>query len=203
MGAAAEAYNGAVYELGLIDRRIATNRAGIIRATNKLHGVQTILGERLRAEYMRPQPTPLQLLLSTGSASAVVNGTEAMDRAAIRDSDVIRTVKALRAERVKRAQELKKDQAQAKIEVADKAHKRDVVLALLSRRQSVLAGAKGALKKELDRQAALEAARRREANRRAQALMAAQRNASSGSIAASHFCGTRNSTRYSPTSAAK
>lgn len=174
VGAAAEAYNGAVYQLGLINTRIESNRAGIIRATNKLHAVQDELAARLRAEYVSPQPTPIQLLLTTRSASAVANGTEAMERAALRDSAVIRTVRALRAERVKRAAELKRDQAQAKVEVADKAAKRDAVQALLARRSAVLASAKGALKRELDAAARREAARRAEVNRRAQALVRTQ-----------------------------
>ena len=174
VGAAAEAYNGAVYQLGLINSRIDSNRAGIIRATNKLHAVQDELADRLRAEYISPQPSPMQLLLTTRSASAVANGTEAMERAALRDSAVIRTVRSLRAERVRRAAELKRDQAQAKVEVADKAAKRDAVQALLARRSAVLAGAKGALKRELDAEARREAARRAEANRRAQALVRTQ-----------------------------
>jgi len=174
VGAAAEAYNGAVYQLGLINTRIESNRAGIIRATNKLHAVQDELAARLRAEYVSPQPTPMQLLLTTRSASAVANGTEAMERAALRDSAVIRTVRSLRAERVKRAAELKRDQTQAKVEVANKAAKRDAVQALLARRSAVLASAKGALKRELDAEARREAARRAEADRQAKLMMRRQ-----------------------------
>lgn len=183
VGMAAEAYNGAVYQLGVVNRRIAENRAALARATARLHREQDELGKRLLAAYRQPPPTRIQLILSSSSASALASGNEAMERAAAKDGEVIRAVKALRQERMAKAAQLVKDRAAAKSEVADRAKQRAVVEGLLRRRQAVLAGAKGRLAQELAAEQAREAARRREANRRARALIASRSSAATAPAA--------------------
>ncbi len=174
VGMAAEAYNGAVYQLGVVNRRITENRAALARATARLHREQDDLGRRLLAAYRQPPPTRIQLILSSSSASALASGNEAMERAAAKDGEVIRAVKELRQERIAKAAQLAKDRDAAKSEVADRAKQRAIVEGLLRRRQTVLSSAKGRLARELAAEQAREAARRREANRRARALISSR-----------------------------
>lgn len=181
VGQAAEAYNGAVYQLGLINQRITDNKNAIRRATNRLRTVQGELAARLRAEYKQPPATPVQFLMQSRTASAASTGTDALRRTAIRDTQVIRSVRALRAERIRRAKQLEADQQQARAEVKNRAEKRAAVEALLVRRQAVLSSAKGALAKELAAAARRERIRREAAARRARTLLAQQRNNSGGS----------------------
>lgn len=178
VGMAAEAYNGAVYELDQVTGRITANRAALAKATRRLRAEQGQLATRIRAAYVQPPPSRLQLLLSSSSVSALASGSEALQRSAAKDAEVIRAVQVLRRQRIAKAAELEKDRARAKVEVANRAKQRAVVEGLLQRRQAVLAGAKGALARELAAAQAREVARRREANRRARALVRARRLAS-------------------------
>ncbi len=158
---AAEAYNGAVYELGQIDRRISSNRALLVKSNARLKATQEALAVRLRSAYIAPQPSTLQVLLSSGSVSAALAGVDAMNRVSSRDAAIVRSVSALRQQRIATQKQLVKDQAEAKKRVATRAEQRATVQRLLGQRQAVLSGAKGRLA------TMLEAERERE--RRAQA----------------------------------
>jgi len=126
---------------------------------------------------VQPPPTRIQLLLSSRSASELLSGTEAMQRAAETDTQVVRAVRALRAERITTRNQLRRDRVEARNQVAARAEQQRVVTQLLARRQAVLASAKGRLADELAAEARREAARRAAANRRARALMERRREA--------------------------
>jgi cell wall-associated NlpC family hydrolase len=142
---AAEAYNGAVYRLDQIQSRIRTNGEALRKARRDLAKARELLGARLRAAYMQPPPSRVQLILSSGSVSSFLSGAEAIERASSQDAAIVRGVVALRERTIVARRELLADQGRAKVEVASRARQRDSVVALLNRRQAVLAGAKGRL----------------------------------------------------------
>jgi cell wall-associated NlpC family hydrolase len=180
--AAAEAYNGAVYRLGEIRTRIAENRIVLRKANHDLARSREILAERLRAAYLRPPPSTMQVLLSHVSVSAALDSVEVLDRAARQDADLVKTVRGLRDEAVAKRRELVADRKRAEAEVATRKHQRDVVTGLLRRRQAVLAGAKGRLAAML---AAERARERREALAAQRIALERVRTQSSGGSASS------------------
>ena len=177
METAAEAYNGAVFRLGEITTRITQNRIVLRKANRDLTRSREILADRLRAAYLRPPPSTMQILLSQGSVSSVLDSVEVLDRAATQDANLVRTVQTLRDEAVVKRHELIADRKLAEDEVATRRHQRDVVTGLLRRRQAVLSGAKGRLAAMLAAERAREARAAAEAQRIA---LERVRNQSSG-----------------------
>ncbi len=157
---AAEAYNGAVFRLDEITTRIAHNRVVLRKANRDLARSREILAGRLRAAYLKPPPSTMQVLLSHVSVSAAMDSVEVLDRAAQQDANLVKSVQVLRDEAIAKRRELVADRKRAEDEVATRKHQRDVVTGLLRRRQAVLAGAKGRLATML---AAERARERREA----------------------------------------
>lgn len=187
--AAAEAYNGAVYRLDQIQSRIRSNGEALRRAKRDLARAREILGARLRAAYMQPPPSRIQLVLSSRSVSSFLGGAEALERASSQDAAIVRGVQALRRRTVVARRELLADQNRANDEVAGRQRQRDVVTALLNQRQAVLSGAKGRLGKLLEAQRAREraaaAAARKQALERVRATQAPGGTAASNPLAGS------------------
>ena len=162
---AAEAYNGSVYRLGEIKARIAHNRTVLRKANRDLTRSREILADRLRAAYLKPPPSTMQILLAHASVSTVIDSVEVLDRAATQDANLVRSVQGLRDEAVVKRRELVTDRKLAEDEVATRRHQRDVVTGLLRRRQAVLSGAKGRLASMLAAERAREARAAQEAKR--------------------------------------
>ena len=165
VGSAAEAYNGAVYRLDQIHTRIRSNGATLRKARRDLVSARSILGDRLRAAYMQPPPSRIQLILSSGSVSSYLSGTEALERASSQDANIVRSVQALRRRTVVARRDLLTDQTKANTEVSGRQRQRDIVTGLLRQRQAVLSGAKGRLGAVLEQERARER-REAEAERR-------------------------------------
>ena len=168
VGVAAEAYNGAVYRFDQIQTRIRVNGETLRKARRDLANARTILGARLRAAYMQPPPSRIQLILSSKSVSSFLGGAEALERASSQDASIVRGVQALRQRTIVARRELVVDRGRAASEVEGRQHQRDVVSALLRQRETVLAGAKGRLGKLLEAERVRE--RRAAAAARRQAL---------------------------------
>lgn len=187
--AAAEAYNGAVYRLDQIQSRIRSNGEALRRAKRDLARAREVLGARLRAAYMQPPPSRIQLILSSRSVSSFLGGAEALERASSQDAAIVRGVQALRRRTVVARRELLADQNRANDEVAGRQRQRDVVTALLNQRQAVLSGAKGRLGKLLEAQRAREraaaAAARKQALERVRATQGPGGTAASNPLAGS------------------
>ena len=162
---AAEAYNGSVYRLGEIKARIAHNRTVLRKANRDLTRSREILADRLRAAYLKPPPSTMQILLAHASVSTMIDSVEVLDRAATQDANLVRSVQGLRDEAVVKRRELVADRKLAEDEVATRRHQRDVVTGLLRRRQAVLSGAKGRLASMLAAERAREARAAQEAKR--------------------------------------
>jgi len=174
---AAEAYNGAVFRLGEITTRITQNRIVLRKANRDLTRSREILADRLRAAYLKPPPSTMQILLAHVSVSSVVDSVEVLDRAATQDANLVKSVQTLRDQAVAKRRELIADRKRSEDEVATRKRQRDVVTGLLRRRQAVLSGAKGRLAAMLADERAREARAAREAQRIA---LERVRNQSSG-----------------------
>lgn len=179
VGSAAEAYNGAVYRLDQIQTRIRANGETLRKARRDLARARSILGDRLRAAYMQPPPSRIQLILSSGSVSSFLSGTEALERASGQDAAIVRSVQALRKRTVAARSELVADQGRAESEVTGRQRQRDVVTGLLRQRQAVLSGAKGRLGTLLEQERERE--RREAESARRQALERVRTTASASS----------------------
>ncbi len=70
---AAEAYNGARYQLGLIRARIEQNRRQTEATKRDLEKSEKVLGERLRDIYATPDPTLAEVVISSGSITAAAD----------------------------------------------------------------------------------------------------------------------------------
>jgi cell wall-associated NlpC family hydrolase len=182
VGAAAEAYNGAVYELGQVQDRIVENRKAIAETERNLVATREILAERLRNLYATPEPSLAEVLITSGSISAAADKLDLLDRVGQQDALVVEGLRANRARLGELRQQLLDDEQTAENAVDAKQQQKEKVEGLLRQRQQVLDGVKGELAQLL--KAEEERARREAA---AAALVAQQREAAA--VAASGSSG--------------
>jgi peptidoglycan DL-endopeptidase CwlO len=172
VGAAAEAYNGAVYELGQVKTRIADNRKSIVETEKDLVTTRAMLAERLRDLYKTPEPSLAEVLITSGSISAAADKIDLLDRVGQQDASVVQGLRDSRTRLGELRQQLLEDERTAENAVAAKQAQKEKVEGLLHQRQAVLDGVKGELAQLLK---AEEERQRREAA--AAALVARQREA--------------------------
>ena len=169
---AAEAYNGARYELGQVTTRIDENTALTKQTEKDLESTRKVLAERLRGLYATPEPSLAEVLITSGSITAAADSVDLLDRVGEQDAQIVGGLRDHKATLAKLRAQLVEDKATAEDAVAAKAAQKDKVEALLSQRQAVLDSAsselKGLLRAEEERQAraaaaAAEVARQRQA----------------------------------------
>jgi cell wall-associated NlpC family hydrolase len=163
---AVEAYNGARYHLGIITDRINENRLLLKQARRDLLASQMLLADRLRVIYREGEPTLAQVLLSSGSFSAIVSKLDTLDQITREDRRVVQNVRDFKARTIAARKALLVDRAQARIEVSRRAEERSRVEALLGQRRAVLANAQADLRQAIVAE---------EARQRAAALASRQR----------------------------
>ena len=169
---AAEAYNGARYHLGLVQRRIAQNQRVLVVSRRDLSLARGILARRLRDIYRQDVPSFAEVLLTSGSVVSVVDKIELLDRLGRQDTAVVGNIRTYRVRlRVARA-ELLVDRREARRQVEAARVHRERVEALLAQRRHVLESAKGDLRRLLAEE---RERRRREAELLRQRALAAQR----------------------------
>lgn len=173
---ASEAYNGARYQLGQVDERISENARESAQATRDLAAARKALGERLRAIYAAPDPSVIEIMLSSGSVAAASDQIELLDRLRQQDDQVVGGIKQHKARLAELKLQLQQDRRTAERAVETRRAQKARVQSLLSQRQSLLDGAsrelRGMLKAEEER-------KQREAA--AQAALALRRQAAAGS----------------------
>jgi peptidoglycan DL-endopeptidase CwlO len=182
VGAAAEAYNGAVYELDQVQTRIVENRKSIAETEKDLVTTRAMLAERLRDLYKTPEPSLAEVLITSGSISAAADKLDLLDRVGQQDAQVVEGLRTNRQRLGELRQQLLDDEQTAQNAVAAKQAQKEKVEGLLRQRQQVLDGVKGELAQLLK---AEEERQRREAA--AAALVARQREAAA--VAASSGTG--------------
>ena len=169
---AAEAYNGARYELGQVTTRIDENTALTKQTERDLTQTRKVLAERLRGLYATPDPSLAEVLITSGSITAAADSIELLDRVGEQDAEVVGGLRDHKVTLAKLRAQLIEDKAAAEDAVATKARQKGKVESLLAQRKAVLDSAsgelRGLLRAEQERQAreaaaAAEVARQRQA----------------------------------------
>ena len=154
---AAEAYNGAQYELGQVNTRIEQNTALAKQTERDLEATRKVLAQRLRGLYATPEPSLAEVLITSGSITAAADQMELLDRVGEQDAQVVGGLREHKATLAKLRTQLIEDKAKAVDAVAAKAREKAKVEGLLSQRQAVLDSAsselKGLLKAQQEREA--------------------------------------------------
>jgi len=177
---AAEAYNGARYQLGLVENRLDENGRRSAQTQRDLESSRKLLAERLRQLYAHPAPSLVEVLISSGSVTAAADQADLLDRVGQADARVVSGLRHQKAELAELRAQLEKDRATAAEAVEARREQKARIEGLLADRQRLLDGANAELKSLLR---AEEERRRQEAAR--QAELARQRQAARAAAAAS------------------
>ena len=173
---AAEAYNGARYELGLVRARIEANRRRIAGTAADLGRARAQLGERLRDLYVTPTPTLAEVVVQSGSITAATDRLDLLDRIGEQDAAVVATLRDTKTRLEGLRAQLLDDEAAAAAAVERAAEQKATVEGLLAQRRAVLEGVKGELarmiraERERQRRIAAQQAALARARQRATAL---------------------------------
>lgn len=180
---AAEAHNGAVYELQQVRGRIRDNSGALATSERELADMQAQLEERLRQLYTRGDRSVLQVLITSGSLSEAMQRQELLERVGEHDARVVARLTNLRVRLTEIRRELVDDREAATEQLARRAAERERIEGLLAERERVLGSANArlqrliAVEEERQRREAAEQARlarQRQAAQEAQERAAAQ-----------------------------
>ena len=172
VGAAAERFNGANYELGRLTDRLRATRADLRRARQQLGTARGRASERLVQLYVNGSgPSTFEILLGTANLGEMLDLLEANERILEQDGRIIGNVKRLAARTKQRELQLAASRAAQGRLVGQLASERDAIGAKLRERQELL----GSIRAEVKALEARERARQVELRRRAEAELARQR----------------------------
>jgi cell wall-associated NlpC family hydrolase len=177
---AAEAYNGARYELGLVKERIAQNKRQIRGTVQDLKESERVLAGRLRDIYATPEPTLAEVIINSGSISAAADQIELLDQVGQQDASVVKTLEENKSRLEALRAELLIDQKKVEVAVEQTRQYKERVEGLLAQRAAVLENVKGELsqmiraEEERQRQIAAQQAAIAQARQAAAAAAAAQ-----------------------------
>lgn len=175
---AAEAYNGARYQLGLATARIDENTALVKQNEKDLASSRKVLAERLRNLYATPEPSLIDVLVTSGSIAAAADQMELLDRVGEQDANVVGGLRDHKATLEKLRKQLLEDRNTAASAVAAREREKARVESLLAQRQTVLDNASAELK------ALLRAEEERKAREAAAAAAAARQRQAEAAAAA-------------------
>lgn len=178
---AAEAYNGARYELGQVRERIRTNSRLITVTQRDLRVGSRVLSKRLVQLYATPEPSIAEVMVTSGSITEVAERFDMLERVGAMDASVVHRLRTNR-ERLARARgALVEDRAEAKKQLAARVREKARIEGLLREREAVLQSAQSELQRlvriEEERQRREAERQRRLAEQRAAQARAAERAA--------------------------
>jgi len=163
---AIEAYNYANVELDRIDGELTSNTRHLKAARKSLVIAQAHIAGRLRDLYVNGQgDTTLEVILGSSSLDEVIARLDAIQRVSSQDAQILASVKRYRREVEMRRANLRDARARQTQVVADRAAQKSSIEGRLAERQQLLASVKD------------EIARMQAAERRRQAVLAAQARA--------------------------
>jgi len=137
--AAVEAYNGARYELGLVQDRIRRNMRSLKHARVEHRLAQKRLAARLIEIYRQPPPSMLVLLLTSSSLSDLTSRDDLLKRIQGEDQDMVHRLTVLKQQIGEARHQLLLDRHQARGQFARAGRERHRIAAVLAERRSYLA----------------------------------------------------------------
>ncbi len=178
VGAAAERFNGANYELRHITERLAATRADLVRAKELRQASRQRIASRLRELYVNGESgSSIDVLLGAKSLADILDRIDLAERVAKQDATIAEEAAALRERVAKREKQLSAARARQKAVVRQRAAETRAIEAKLAERQQLLASVK-------DEIARLEEAeRRRQAELRRQAQLELEQQQASAAAA--------------------
>ncbi len=145
----AERYNGARWRLSVIKDRLVTNQKVLAKSIADLHATQRILGDRIDALYRRPDPSLVEVLVSSGSLTDAVSEMETIERAGTEDARVVGKVRRF-SDRTRKARvELGEDRTAAQVQMRKAAVEKRRAEALMVQRQRLLNNARADLREAI------------------------------------------------------
>jgi cell wall-associated NlpC family hydrolase len=194
---AAEAYNGARYQLQQVNGRIEENTARTRQTEKDLGASRAALAERLRGLYATPEPSLAEVLISSGSIAAASDQMDLLDRVGSQDAKVVVGLREHKASLARLRAQLVEDRATAADALEAREREKARVESLLSQRQAVLDSASAELRGLIR---AEEERKEREAA--AQAALARQRAAAAASAASTPSAASAPAASSAPAAAA-
>ena len=201
VGAAAERFNGANYELQQLTAELTETRESITRARKLQKVAQRRVAARVRLLYMNGDaPSSLEVILGATSLDEMLDEFELAKRVARQDATIARQVNALRERVERREQELAAARERQAVVVEQRAIEKRAIESRLAERQRLLASVQDEIARlqeverrrqaELRRQAALELERqRRAAEEEARARDGAEQNSAPAAASTSGLTG--------------
>jgi cell wall-associated NlpC family hydrolase len=172
VGAAAERFNGANYELSRLTTELTETREDLIRAKKLRTVTQQRLADRLYQLYVDGQASgSLEIILGAESLDDLLDRIEATERIAEQDSRLAKQAQDLRERVAKREKQLTTARAQQAAVVQQRAAERSAIEGKLAERERLLAS----VKDEIARLEEAERRRQAELRRRAQVELERQR----------------------------
>jgi cell wall-associated NlpC family hydrolase len=168
--AAVNNYDGAMWRLQTAKQQITQNTAAIASSTKQLDVSQGVLATRMRELYATPEPNAVQVLLSSGNITAVVDTVTLVQHIGNEDGAVVAGVRGSLTHLQQARVGLLVAKKTATAQVAAAAQQRTKVIGLLHQQQQVLSSAQASLRNAIAAQAAAQA--RAAAAQRAAALAA-------------------------------
>jgi cell wall-associated NlpC family hydrolase len=169
VGAAAERFNGANYELGQLSAELTETREDLARARKLRKLSQRRVAERLYTLYVNEEPSTFEVVFGAVSLDDLLKRIDDAQRVADQDARIARDAKALRERVAKREKQLATARARQAVVVEQRAAEKRAIEDKLAERQRLLASVK-------DEIARLEEAeRRRQAELRRQAQLQLER----------------------------
>ena len=151
-GAAAAEANAAIDEAEQLRRQLAQTRVDLRSTRRDLVVSRARLAERLRALYVRRDPTIAEVLVSGRSIGDIVETRRLIDRTARTDAAIAASTRE-RSDRLTELEEsLERDSARAERRAAAASERRRRVQAIASERRRLLESVRGELKKLLEQE---------------------------------------------------
>jgi len=166
-GAIAEAHNRAIDRLETVTIRLREARTALARARREDASATRLLRARVRAMYAAARPSPLELVLASGSIEDAARVRDLMDQIARQDAGTVDRIRVQRRRAAALTIRLADDRRAAEEGARQLAERRRELAAAVAARQALLAGARRDLRRAI--------AAERERRRRQAALLAAQR----------------------------
>ncbi len=172
VGAAAERFNGANYELGHLNERLRETRADLKRARTQLGTARGRASERLVQLYVNGSgPSTLEVMLGSQSLRDLLDQLEVAQRILEQDTRIAGDLKGLALRTKKREGQLDTSRAAQSGLVRQLESERNAIAAKLGERRQLLSSVQA----EVNRLEAEDRSRQVELRRRAEAELARQR----------------------------